>query len=190
MLPAVYVETVIDLMVDAARAAGTIVDQNFHSFRDKPTRLDVLPIGFMLLPEEDMQSLGPNTPQYNVTWTVPIIVRIELEANPDDPQGLELQQALSTAREKLRTAILNHTPIMRMVQQIQRVTSRFKYDIANERRQGELQMAVVLQTYLGPEEMHDVDAPPLDEIALAASIKTTAGPGMFDQPFVFDLPHD
>ncbi len=181
------IEDIIDLMVAAIKAAETLAGDNIFSFRAIPTRADALPIVIIQLPEADLVSQGRGTPQYTATYTVPIVGRIAVDFTQDDPLGLGIQQAMSAFRLQIQMAILNNTQIMRGVQQIARVTSRAKFNAENQQRLGELQMAVAVETYVGPGEMHDIGAVDLTGITLSSSLKTTAGDTPFAQDLDFDL---
>jgi hypothetical protein len=166
----------MDLVVDALDGT-TAAAGNVYSPRDWPTFDGSYPVLFIADTEEQADSLGRNAPQYNVTTTVTIEARVQMEPlNQDIGAGL-VYDYLGQMREQVKKALINYTPLMSKLQQFSFFRSRIVTDPSGDQHLGRMVFEVGLEFYQGPEDFYDYPFSEVDQLHLHVDSGNVFDPG-------------
>ncbi|MGZ3272379.1 MAG: hypothetical protein ACXU82_03855 [Caulobacteraceae bacterium] len=149
-------EILADVMVSAMRGQ-TDAGDNVFGYRDWPTAPDIMPIILLDLPDEDMESLGNGgAPQFLVTATVPIVVRVSAPADAGDTAAGLVQSQLADYRVKIKKILINRPTLWNAgLQRFPFIRSKIKSSSDGKLTTGELQMQIGIEFYQGPEQFYD-----------------------------------
>jgi hypothetical protein len=166
----------MDLVVEALNGhtdAGTHV----YSPRDWPTFDGSYPVLFIADTEEQADSLGRNAPQFNVTTTVTIEARMQMEPMNQDVSAGLVYDYLGNLREQVKKALINYTPLMTKLQQFSFFRSRIVTDPSGDQHLGRMVFEVGLEFYQGPEDFYPYPFAEVDELHLHVDSKNVFDAG-------------
>lgn len=178
-------ELLAGLVFTALRADGaTGAGQNVFAPRDWPSQPDQLPSIFIDVPSEDKESLGRNgAPQFTVTATIPIVLRVTSKASAGDAGAVAVLAAMAALRRQVEVAVINAAPIMGLLQQYPFVRAQMKVTAEGEQHIGECQMLVGMEFYQGPEDFAQPVTTPLEELAIYTDLVNVFDPsGTYANP--------
>jgi hypothetical protein len=155
-----------DIMVTALKGA-TSVGQSVFSIVDWATWSGAYPVMYLQAPKEDKESLGrQGGQQFTVTSTIPIMVRIEVPAKPNNAGTAEALVALETIKGQIERTLINYPPLQRLIQHMPFIRSSMDVDGEGAKNLGELQLEIGLEFYQGPEDFYPIPTDPLEQITI------------------------
>lgn len=158
-----------DMVVNCLKGstdAGAMV----YSPRSWPTQDNHYPYLMVQVPEESMDSLGRNVPQFNTVATIRVMARVQQMGESDDQAAAKAEAALETLKGQILTAVINSSPLTQSIQQFLSVHTAMKIDSSGGTTVGAIAVSFQLEFYQGPEDFYPVVADPLDDIDIRADL--------------------
>lgn len=159
------------LFVTALKGA-TNAGQSVYSPFDWPTAPTASPVILVHARKERKESLGRNTPEFNVTTTIEIIARTKAPAQVGDGGSGAALAAAETLKAQIETALINNPAIWadpnggQRIQQFTSVDSELNTSSEGEMPMAELVMLIDVEFYQGPEVFFPIPTVPLQTINL------------------------
>lgn len=160
------------LFVDAltgATDAGAAVYSPF----DWPTAADAYPLLLVHARRERKESLGPNTPEFNVYATLEVIGRTKSRALVGDQGSAAALLAAERLKAQIEVALINNPAIWadpaggQRIEQFTSVESELSTSSEGDMPMAELLMHIEVKFYQGPEDFFPIPITPLSEVTLA-----------------------
>lgn len=150
-------------LVVAALSGATAAGTNVFSPLDWSTWSEDYPVIFVTTPDEDAESLGRNgAPQFTVTATLRVAARVEAISVANDQGAAVAYAALETLRDQIKTAVINYTPLMQLLQQFPFYRTRMRVGAEGEQHLAEVVVDIGLEFYQGPEDFYPIPTVPLE----------------------------
>ncbi|UPG86853.1 hypothetical protein L2Y94_05725 [Luteibacter aegosomatis] len=172
-----------DIMVTALKGATDIGD-NVFPIQDWATWSGSYPVAYFQAPEEYMESLGrQGAPQFTVTATLTLMVRIERPAQVDNQGTVNTQVALEAIKGQVLRTLINYPPLQQLIQQVPFIRSRIDVDGEGAKNLGELSMQIGLEFYQGPEDFYPIPTDVLEEFTVTVDSSNVFDPtGTYPDP--------
>ncbi len=145
----------------AALKGATPAGDRVYPARTWPTNQGDYPLIYLHAPVEEKEGLGRNgAPQYNVTATLRIAVRVEVQELPRNGGAEVATVELEDFQRRIERILINNPAIMQRVQQFPFIRSEIFDDGEAESNLAELVMDVGIEFYQGPEYFYPIDDQP------------------------------
>ena len=157
------------LFVTALKGA-TSAGQSVYSPFDWPTSPTSYPAILVHARKERKESLGPNTPEFNVFTTLEIIARTRSPALVGDAGSAVALGAAETLKAQIESALINNPAIWadpnggQRIEQFTSVDSELSTSSEGEMPEAELLMQIEVKFYQGPEVFFPIPTNPLQTI--------------------------
>lgn len=145
----------------AALKGATLAGDRVYPARTWPTTKGSYPLIYLHTPLEEKEGLGRNgAPQYNVTATLRIAVRVEVQELPRNG-GAEVATAeLEAFQRQIERILINNPAIMERVQQFPFIRAEIYLDDEGESNFADLILDIGIEFYQGPEYFYPIDDQP------------------------------
>lgn len=157
------------LFVTALKGA-TNAGQSVYSPFDWPTAPNSYPVILVHARKERKESLGPNTPEFNVFTTIEIIARTKSPALVGDAGSAAALAAAETLKLQIETALINNPAIWadpnggQRIEQFTSVDSELNTNSEGAMPMAELLMTIEVKFYQGPEDFFPIPTNPLQTV--------------------------
>lgn len=164
----------------AALKGATAAGDEVYAARTWPTTKDRYPVMWLHTPVEEKEGLGRNgAPQYTVTATLRISVRVQVPTRAKNAGAEEATVLLEAFQRRIERILINNPALMERVQQFPFIRSEIFDDSEGDGQLAELVMDIGIEFYQGPEYFYPIDEGPdqgegLDAAAAAAAIAAIA----------------
>jgi hypothetical protein len=150
-----------------ATDAGTSVYSPF----DWPTAGNAYPAILVHARRERKESLGPNTPEFNVFTTIEITARTKSPARVGDLGAADALAAAERLKAQIEVALINNPAIWadpvlggQRIEQFTSVESDLMSSSEGSMPMAELSMAIEVKFYQGPEDFFPIPTNPLQTV--------------------------
>lgn len=167
-----------------ATDAGAAVFSPF----DWPTAGDAYPAILVRAPKERKESLGKNSPLYDVTTTIEIVARTKSIAMVGDAGSAVALAAAERLKWQIEVALINNTTIwvepngVRRISQIASVESDLTTSSEGSSPMAELLMHLEIQFTQSTEDFYPIVGTPIDQIAVTVQEPAGTVEPMFSIP--------
>ncbi|EHJ8971176.1 ATP-binding protein [Salmonella enterica] len=166
-------------MVVAALKGKTRAQARVYSPRDWPTHEEMYPVILVQTPHEEKASLGNAAPEFTVTTTVQISVRVQQFDGEENDGAMQALAELEVMRTEVEKAVINSYDLTRKIQQYAAVRSTVGVDAGGEGHMAMLVMEMDIEHYQGPEDFYPTELAGFNEMDV-----TIAMPDGTTQPVV------
>lgn len=180
-------DELLGLVVGALTGATDAGKSVFSPF-DWPTEANAYPVIIVTEGDEDMESLGPNAPIYDVTTTFNVLARTKSIAMLGDAGSAIAMAVARKIRRQVIVALINNTNAWvlpngaRRIEQISRVRSNITTSSEGEMPMAELLMHIDIKFTLGTEEFFPIVGTSIDRIAVTVQEPAGTVEPMFSIP--------
>lgn len=168
--------TIVNLM-QATLLNATRAGINVFVGRTWPVRLGEIPVLIVdPLYDERRESQGRAAPEFRTFTTIRLRCRVSAKGQVDDAGGLECRDQLEYIKREIELALINATPIMKLIEGFSGIETAFRLSTEGEQNFGELVMAVSVSFVEGPEDFAPIDTAPLKEMKLYTDFRSPFSP--------------
>jgi hypothetical protein len=144
---------------------------NVFSILDWPTWGGSYPVIFLQTPIEDKEGLGPNgAPQFNVTATLRITVRVQTPAQANGAGAFAALVELENLQRQIEVALINYTPLMVLLEEVPFIRVEKKVDGEGNQNLAEMLFDMGLKFYQGPEDFYVIPSDALELVTVDADL--------------------
>lgn len=164
-------------LVQQSMLNGTRAGTNVFVARTWPARLGEVPILIVdPLYDERRSATGKAAPEFDTVTTITIRGRVSAVGQADDAGGLEVAEELELFKREIEAALINYTPIMRIVSHFPAIESHFTLSTSGEKNIGEVVISLAMASREGPEDFAPIDTAPLQEVNIFADMRNPFDP--------------
>ena len=126
--------------------------------------------------DEDKQSLGPSTPQFDTISTIYVIARTKSPAKVGDAGAADAFVAAERLKAQIEAALINNPLIWadpaggQRIEQFTRIRSKITGNSEGSMPMAELAMSIEVKFYQGPELFFPIPTNPLQTLAINADM--------------------
>lgn len=178
------------LAVEALKGA-TLAGDRVYSALSWPTHAVRYPLIYCRAPTEEKEGLGRNgPPQFNVLTTLRVEARTEIGAKPNGLSAAMLEKELGVLGQQIQVALINNPALMGLLQQVAFIRTEMTLDSDGNKETGEIEVAIGLEFYQGPEDFFPLPEWDLDTIATTVDLVNVFDPNAtFPNPAFPDAVH-
>jgi len=136
--------------------------------RDIATWDGEYPMLVVTAPDEDGESTGRHgAPTFTVITTLHVHARVQRPAGRDDVGAVQAQSDLELLREQIKAALINFTPLMRLLQHYPFFRSQIQVGASDgdtDKHLGSLQLQLGMEYIQGPGDFYNPPATPLEGV--------------------------
>lgn len=173
----------VSALVGATDAGASV----FSPF-DWPTDPNAYPVILVTEGDENMESLGPNAPLYDVTTTIDVLARTKSLALVGDAGSAVALAAARNIRKQIKIALINNTSVWvlpngaRRIKQISRVRSHITTSSEGASPIAELSMSFDIEFTQDANDFYPIVGTPIDQIAVTVQQPAGTVEPMFSIP--------
>lgn len=173
----------LTLAVEGLKGATAVGDQVFSAWT-WATWSGCYPMMYVRPPIEEKESLSRNgPPQFTVVTTLRIQVKAETPALENAGGAALLEQQLMVISDQVQAALINYPPIMGKLQRVPFIRTEMITSSAGDKEVGELEVAIGLEFYQGPEDFYQLPTYPITEIKVTNDLANVFDPsGTYSGP--------
>ena len=167
-------DTVVSLLstpaqVDDEPVYPTAAAGRVYAPRDWPTVTGEYPAILASAPNEQKESAGRNQPQFTVTSTIRLLVRVDAPANVDDGSAGPVQDALWSIQRQIETTLIGNPALFGVIQQIAAVRTELGFNSGGEKHLGELGVEFDMEFFQSAWAFYRPSGSPLTEVTVATA---------------------
>jgi hypothetical protein len=155
----------------AALKGATLAEDRVYSALTWPTTVAKYPLIYCKTPTEEKESLSRNgPPQFTVTATLKVEARMQVGALPNGQSAALLEQKLDQMSQQIQVALINNPTLMGSVQRFAFIRTEMATNSTGNQELGEVEVAIGLEFYQGPEDFYPLPAIPLEQMHITTDL--------------------